>query len=164
MVWLRKLQGGGNSYNQQAWLVKATHPTRDPYSMDIDRINLSPSERTKHIHDCKCFICHKEGCHSPKHSGWPKGRGKPPQQGAQIPWRAKAWEVDGDPQVANFIKQKGISVQQAIDLLGNYYSWEPASSWEELEEELVARLSVEGFRKRRMDQCHHFPQTFNLYL
>ena len=48
-------------------MVRTTQPTRDPYAMDIDKINLSPSERVEHIRNCKYFICHKEGCHLSKH-------------------------------------------------------------------------------------------------
>ena len=79
MVQLRKLQGGGNSYIPLARQA----PCPDPNAMDIDKINLSPSERVEHIRNCKCFICHKEGCHSSKHRGYPgkRERGKPPPQG-----------------------------------------------------------------------------------
>ena len=166
MVWLRKLWGGSNSYILPAQTVKYAHPARDPYAMDINKINLSPRDRAKHIHNCKCFIYHKEGCHLSKHKEYPKGRGKPPQQGAQPSWRAETREVDGDPQVTDFMKQKGISVEKALNLLGNYYSQEPATTWDGPENESVALVltSAEGFRKGRMDQHHDFPQTFGPYL
>ena len=63
MVQLRKLQGGGNSYIPPARQA----PRPDPNAMDIDKIHLSPSKRAEHIRNRKCFICHKEGCHSSKH-------------------------------------------------------------------------------------------------
>ena len=56
-------------------------------------------------------------------------------------------EVEGDPQVTNFMKRKGISAEQAIDLLGNHYSQEPMSTWEGHKDESVALVSAsaEGF-------------------
>ena len=55
-------------------------------------------------------------------------------------------EVEGDPRINNFMKQHGISVEQTLDLLGNYYSQgEPATTWEKTaEEELVNQIS-QGF-------------------
>ena len=47
------------------------HRVQDPYAMDVDKILLSPSERAEHIRNKKCFICHKEGCNSAKHKGYP---------------------------------------------------------------------------------------------
>ena len=63
VVRLRKLRGGGNSYIPPARQA----PRPDPNAMDVDKINLSPSERAEHIRNQKCFICHKEGCHLSKH-------------------------------------------------------------------------------------------------
>ena len=45
MVQLRKLQGGGSSYIPPARRT----PQPDPNAMDVDKINLSPSERAEHI-------------------------------------------------------------------------------------------------------------------
>ena len=111
--------------------------------MDIDKINLSPSDRAEHIRNRKCFICHKEGCHSSKHRGYPgkRGRGKPP--GDRSPWRKNietTKEVKTDPEVANFMKLHNISASHAIELMGNYYShnspvntWEPTAKEESVE-------------------------------
>ena len=112
--------------------------------MEVDKINLLPRERAEYICNHKCFICNKEGCHLSKHKGYTKGRGKPPQQGAQPSWRVKTREVNRDLHVADFMKRKGISVEQALNLLWNYYSQEPTSSWEGPEEELVALVSTSG--------------------
>ena len=55
-------------------------------------------------------------------------------------------EVEGDPWINNFIKQHGISVEQALDILGNYYSHnEPTTTWEKIaKEELVNKIN-QGF-------------------
>ena len=116
--------------------------------MDIDKINLSPSERAEHIRNQKCFICHKEGCHSSKHQGYPRKRGKGRTPGDHPSWRKTtetAREVKTDLEVANFMKQHNISVGHTIKLMGNYYShnntaiaWEPTA-----EEELVELINLD---------------------
>jgi len=35
--------------------------------MDVDVLQLSPTQLAEHMHNNKCFICHKVGCHSNKH-------------------------------------------------------------------------------------------------
>ena len=118
--------------------------------MDVDKINLSPSERVEHIRNHKCFICHKEGCHSSKHRGYlgKRGRGRPLPQGDHLSWRKTTEttrEVQADPQVANFMRQHNISAGHAIELMGNYYSHDNATvTWEKMaEEELVKLINLD---------------------
>ena len=139
VVRLRGLRGGGNSYIPPARRTSLV----DPNAMDIDKINLSPSDKAEHIRNRKCFICHKEGCHSSKHRGYPgkRGRGKPP--GDRSSWRKTTEttkEVKTNPEVANFMKLHNISAGHAIELMGNYYShndaaitWEPTAEEESVE-------------------------------
>ena len=111
--------------------------------MDVDKINLSPSERAEHIRNRKCFICHKEGCHSSKHQGYPGKRGKGRPLGDHPSWRKTVEttrEVKTDPEVANFMKLHNISASHTIELMGNYYShnnaavaWEPTTEEESVE-------------------------------
>ena len=114
--------------------------------MDIDKINLSPSERAEYIRNHKCFICHKEGCHSSKHRGHPgkRGRGRPLPQGDCLSWRKTmetTREVPADPQVANFMRQHNISTGHAIELMGNYYSHDNATvTWEKTAKEESVEL------------------------
>ena len=114
--------------------------------MDVDKINLSPSERAEHIRNRKCFICHKEGYHSTKHRGYPRkrGRGKPPPQGDRLSWRKTTEttrEVQADPQVTNFMRQHNISAEHTIELMGNYYSHNNAMvTWEEMAKEESVEL------------------------
>ena len=63
VVRLWKLQGGGDSFIPPAQPTKAMQRTKDPYAMDVDRINHSPGERAEHMRKQLCFICHREGCH-----------------------------------------------------------------------------------------------------
>ena len=115
--------------------------------MDVDKINLSPRGRAEHMQNNKCFICHKEGCHSSKHKGYLRGRGKTPQQGAWSSWKTtETREVEGDLQINNFMKQHGISVEQTLDLLGNYYSHgKTVTNWEGMTEEESVNEITQGF-------------------
>ena len=138
VIWLRKLRGGGDSYIPPARRTSQS----DPNAMDVDKINLSPSDRAEHIRNRKCFICHKEGCHSSKHRGYPGKRGKGKPLGDHS-WRKATEttkEVKTDPEVANFMKLHNISAGHAIELMGNYYShnnvattWEPTAEEESVE-------------------------------
>ena len=115
--------------------------------MDVDKINLSQRERVEHMQKHQCFIYHKEGCHSSKHRGYPAGRGKPLQQETQSSWRTtKTKEVEGDLQINNFMKQHGISMEQALNLMGNYYSHSnPATTWEGVAKEESVHEITQGF-------------------
>ena len=149
MVQLRKLWSGGNSFILPAQTNRAATPTRDPYTMHVDKINLSPSERAEHMWNCKCFICHKEGCHSSKHKGYPRRRGKPPQQGECPSWRktTETREFDEvDLWIASFMKQHEISVEHALELMGNYYSHdEAATTWDRKTKEELVNEITQGF-------------------
>ena len=110
--------------------------------MDVDKINLSLSDRAEHIRNRKCFICHKEGCHSSKHRGYPGKRGRGRLPGGHSSWRktTETKEIKTDPEVANFMKLHNISAEHAIELMGNYYShnnatitWEPTTEEESVE-------------------------------
>ena len=144
VIRLRKLRGGGNSYIPPACQT----PRLDPNTMDVDKINLSPSEKAEHIRNQKCFICHKEGCHSSKHQGYPgkRGRGRPPEDHPS--WRKfteTTREVKTDPQVADFMKQHNISVGHAIELMRNYYFHNnTVITWEQMaKEELVETINLD---------------------
>ena len=42
-------------------------PPRDPNTMDIDALNLSPVERSHYLRDCLCFICKQPNCSTRNH-------------------------------------------------------------------------------------------------
>ena len=54
-------------------------------------------------------------------------------------------EVKPDPQVANFMRQHNISVEHAIELMGNYHSHNnTAIAWEQMaKEELVELINLD---------------------
>ena len=114
--------------------------------MDVDKVNLSPSERVEHMRNRKCFICHKEGCHLSKHRGYPgkRGRGRPPPRGEHSSWRKTTEttrEVKADLQVADFMRQHNLLVEHAVELMGNYYSHSnTAITWEKMAEEESVEL------------------------
>ena len=80
-------------------------------------------------------------------SGEERERTDPPQ-GDRLSWRKTTEttrEVKPDPQVAEFMKQHNISVNHAIELMGNYYSHNNAAvTWEQTaEEELVKLINLD---------------------
>ena len=85
------------------------------------------------------------GCHSSKHVGYSKG-GNPPQQHPQSSGHFQTTkEVAADLRVATFMNQKGITPDQTLNLLGNYYGGEGTQEWP-AEEESVNKACVEiGF-------------------
>ena len=117
--------------------------------MDVDRVSLTPSERAEHMRNKKCFICHKEGCHSSQHKGYlgkreggPFWGRTPPKEGS---WRKKpvVQEVtQEDLQVSTFMKQHDISPAQAIEMMGNYYD-QSAKDWNPVSEEEVDLISLD---------------------
>ena len=116
--------------------------------MDVDKINLSPSEKAEHIRNRKCFICHKEGCHSSKHRGYPGKRGKGRLSGDHPSWRKTTEttrEVKADLEVANFMKLHNISAGHTLELMGNYYSHNNTTTTWELtaEEESVELVNLD---------------------
>ena len=142
-------------------------PWRDPYAMDVDQINLTLVERAEHMRNHKCFICHRVGCHSTRIKGYPQkkeGGEKENHPLSRLPPQGRTREIKTeDSQVQDFMKCHKISAWQALKLLGTYYDDKPANKWGETGEESVNELTM-GFWKGRMDQHHHFPQTFSLYL
>ena len=138
------MAGGGvcNSYIPLA--RRAACP--DPNAMDVDKVNLSPSERVEHMRNRKCFICRKEGCHLSKHKEYPgkRGRGRTPPEGEHLSWRKTTEttrEVKADPWVSDFMRQHKISVEHAIELMGNYYSHNnPSVTWKMMAKEESVNL------------------------
>jgi len=65
---LKKLQSRSHAYipsGEYQSLPTSSH--HDPNAMDVDAIRLSPAQRAKHMHNNKCFICHKVRCRTDKH-------------------------------------------------------------------------------------------------
>ena len=54
-------------------------------------------------------------------------------------------EVRTNPLVTDYMKQHGISPENTIELLGNYYSHTPAASWKETAKEELVNLINLGF-------------------
>jgi len=65
---LKKLHSGSHTYVPSGGYRSSLTSHRDPNAMDIDVLRLSPTQRAEHMRTNKCFICHKVGCRSNKHS------------------------------------------------------------------------------------------------
>ena len=60
--------------NNQNPHLPNSRPSRDPNTMDIDALNLSPIERSRCLRDCLCFICKQLNCSTRNH---PRNRTTP---------------------------------------------------------------------------------------
>ena len=60
-------------------------PARDPNTMDIDALNLSPVERSHCLRECLCFICKQPNCSTRNH---PRTRMTPREATATRPTRS----------------------------------------------------------------------------
>jgi len=64
---LKKLRSGSHTYVPSGGYRSSSTSHHDPNAMDVDVLRLSPTQRAEHMHNNKCFICHKVGCRSNKH-------------------------------------------------------------------------------------------------
>ena len=51
----------------QSFRPSNPHPSRDPNTMDINVLNLSPVEHSRCLRDCLCFICKQPNCSTRNH-------------------------------------------------------------------------------------------------
>jgi len=64
---LKKLHSGNHTYVPSGGYQSAPSSHCDPNAMDVDAIRLSPTQCVEHMHNNKCFICHKVGCRINRH-------------------------------------------------------------------------------------------------
>ena len=62
-----------------------SRPARDPTTMDIDALNLSPVERSRCLRDRLCFICKQLNCSTRNH---PRNKTTPRETTATCPTRS----------------------------------------------------------------------------
>ena len=70
---MKKLQGG------TTYIPTTSGPQKtqwDLNTIDVNWLYLTPVQHTEHIHNNKCFICHRVGCSTCNHPG---GKGNSPQ-------------------------------------------------------------------------------------
>jgi len=64
---LKKLHSGSHTYVPSGGYRSSLTSHHDPNAMDVDILQLSPTQHVEHMCNNKCFIYHKVGCHSNKH-------------------------------------------------------------------------------------------------
>ena len=93
--------------------------------------------------DHKCFICHKVGCHSAKHPGYPGGKRTPQRNSPTSGCFQKTNDITADPRVAAFLNRKDVTANQAMTILEVVFGAkeEGAKEWP-TKEELVNQVSI----------------------
>ena len=147
VVILKKLRGG-DSYIQQAQPTRLAHPRQDPNTMEVDRVKLSPREQVEHMRDYKCFICHKVGCHSAGHPGYPGGKRSPQWTPPFTGCFQRTNEVASNLRIDTYINKKDVTTNQVMTILeaaSGAEEEEGAKEWS-TEEESVNQISTpQGF-------------------
>jgi len=65
---LKKLRSWNHTYvSLGGYQLSSSSSHCDPNTMDVDALQLSSTQGAEHMHNNKCFICHKVGCCSNKH-------------------------------------------------------------------------------------------------
>jgi len=91
--------------------------------MDIDILQLSPTQCAEHMHNNKCFICHKVGCHSNKH---PRPGNKattcpPPAASSSFIRASTVSPVSEENPLLDYARKLNISEKEAVCSLGIVY-------------------------------------------
>ena len=117
------------------------------------------------MRNCKCFICHKEGCHSSKHRGYPGKRGgqggRPPPQGEHPSWRKSmesTRELRTNPLVTDYMKQHGDLPREhhraSVELLLSH----PSCQLERDSQRRIGRPDQLGFLERKKGSAPSLPK------
>jgi len=120
---LKELCSGSHTYVPSGGYRLSSTSHRDPNAMDVDVLRLSPTQRAEHMHNNKCFICHKVGCCSNKHSRpGNKATTRPPASTSSSLVRATTVpETSENNPLLNYARKLNISEKEAIRSLGIVY-------------------------------------------
>jgi len=120
---LKKLHSGSHTYVPSGGYQSSSTSHRDPNAMDIDVLRLSPTQRAEHMHNNKCFICHKVGCHSNKHPhpGNKTTTRPPTPTSSSFARAAVVSESSEDNLLLTYARQLNILEKEAIRSLGIVY-------------------------------------------
>jgi len=120
---LKKLRSGSHTYVPSGGYQSSSTSHRDPNAMDVDVLQLSPTQRVEHMRSNKCFICHKVGCRSNKHPRpGNKTTTRPPAPPSSSFTRATVVsESSEDNLLLNYARKLNISEKEAVCSLGIVY-------------------------------------------
>jgi len=119
--WLKQLRSGSHTYIPSGGYHSLPSSSRhDPNTMDVDAIRLSPAQRAEHMHNNKCFICHKVGCRTDKHPH-PGNKSKTrPFPTSSSSFTCAAVFSKATP-LLNYARKLNITKEEAISSLGIVY-------------------------------------------
>jgi len=120
---LKKLHSGSHTYVPSGGYRSSSTSHRDPNAMDVDILRLSPTQQAEHMHNNKCFICYKVGCHSNKHSHpGNKTTTRPPASTSSSFVRAATIPDPAEENLLlNYARRLNISEKEAVRSLGIVY-------------------------------------------
>jgi len=120
---LKKLCSGSHTYVPSGGYQSSSTSHRDPNTMDVDTLRLSPTQRAEHMRANKCFICHKVGCHSNKHPcPGNKAMTRPPASTSSSFVRATIVpETSENKPLLDYARRLNILEKEAVRSLGIVY-------------------------------------------
>ena len=120
---LKKLRSGSHTYVPSGGYWSSSTSHHDPNAVDIDILQLSPIQHVEHMHNNKCFICHKVGCRSNKHPHpGNKMTTRPPTSTSSSFIRATVVpDPSEDNPLLDYAQKLNISEKEAICSLGIVY-------------------------------------------
>ena len=141
---LKKLWSRSHSYVPSGGYQSLPSPSsfhHDPNAMDVDAIQLSPAQRAEHMHNNKCFICHKVRCQTDKHP-CPGNKAKthpPPASPSSFTWAAVVSEAS---LLLDYARKLNIMEKEAVSSLGIIYGelYQDGTPIESQTSEMVAFL------------------------
>jgi len=163
----KKLQSGNHAYvpsgGYQFLSTSSSH--HDPNAMDVDAIQLSPSQWVEHMKNNKCFICHKVGCQTNRHPhpGNKTTTHTPPTSPSSF---TRAIVVFKSSSLLNYARKLNILEKEAVASLGIVYGElnQDGIPIESQFSEMVAFVAKDFWRGEQLQRLCLLPFQLCLYL
>jgi len=121
---LKKLCSGNHIYVPlRGYRSTSSSSHHDPNAMDIDALQLSPTQCAEHMHTNKCFICHKVGCRTNRHPRLGKGTSSRPSPSSTFTHAAvvvSKTSLEPNP-LLDYARKLNISEKEVVRSLGIVY-------------------------------------------
>jgi len=119
---LKKLRSGNHTYVPSGGYQSAPSSHHDPNAMDVDAIQLSPTQHAEHMHNNKCFICHKVRCRTNKHPCTGNRTTIHPSPPSTFTCAAVVFKENLEPNLLlNYAQKLNITEKEAVRSLGIVY-------------------------------------------